>query len=169
MRAVRSLWWREIVRFLRQPSRVVGALGQPIVFWLLLGGGLACVRQRPRARAPRPSAGSGCRVRCDQLVEGRDRLAHLSRQEEARLEGRGAGIELVLAGKVADFLPRPVVLVALCVGENGDAAGLAAIGPTDVDLALECRAGDGLWQPLIPGERHAAHDGNIGICHRHRS
>jgi len=41
MRAVRSLWWREIVRFLRQPSRVVGALGQPIVFWLLLGGGLA--------------------------------------------------------------------------------------------------------------------------------
>ena len=35
MRAVRSLWWREIIRFLRQPSRVVGALGQPIVFWLL--------------------------------------------------------------------------------------------------------------------------------------
>src|SRR6185436_16414621 len=41
MRAVRSLWWREIVRFVRQPSRVIGALGQPIVFWLLLGGGLA--------------------------------------------------------------------------------------------------------------------------------
>jgi ABC-2 type transport system permease protein len=41
MRAVRSLWWREIVRFLRQPSRVVGALAQPIVFWLLLGSGLA--------------------------------------------------------------------------------------------------------------------------------
>jgi ABC-2 type transport system permease protein len=41
VRAVRSLWWREVVRFLRQPSRVVGALGQPVVFWLLLGGGLA--------------------------------------------------------------------------------------------------------------------------------
>jgi ABC-2 type transport system permease protein len=40
MRAVRSLWWREIVRFLRQPSRVVGALAQPVVFWLLLGEGL---------------------------------------------------------------------------------------------------------------------------------
>jgi len=36
-----TLWRREIVRFVRQPSRVVGALGQPLVFWLLLGGGLA--------------------------------------------------------------------------------------------------------------------------------
>lgn len=35
-----ALWWREIVRFLRQRSRVTGALAQPVVFWLLLGGGL---------------------------------------------------------------------------------------------------------------------------------
>jgi ABC-2 type transport system permease protein len=35
-----SLWWREMVRFLRQPNRVFGALGQPLVFWLLLGSGL---------------------------------------------------------------------------------------------------------------------------------
>jgi ABC-2 type transport system permease protein len=35
-----SLWRREIVRFLRQRSRVTGALAQPIVFWLLVGGGL---------------------------------------------------------------------------------------------------------------------------------
>jgi ABC-2 type transport system permease protein len=41
MRAVRMLWWREIVRFLRQRSRVVGAFVQPLVFWLLLGGGLS--------------------------------------------------------------------------------------------------------------------------------
>lgn len=34
-----SLWWREIVRFVRQRSRVTGALAQPLVFWLLLGGG----------------------------------------------------------------------------------------------------------------------------------
>ena len=54
MRAVRSLWWREIVRFLRQPSRVVGALGQPIVFWLLLGGGLA-----PSFRPPGASGDTG--------------------------------------------------------------------------------------------------------------
>ncbi|MCG8405797.1 MAG: ABC transporter permease [Phycisphaerales bacterium] len=35
-----TLWRREIVRFLRQRSRVIGALGTPLVFWLLIGGGL---------------------------------------------------------------------------------------------------------------------------------
>jgi len=35
-----SLWRREIVRFLRQRSRVIGALGTPIVFWVLIGSGL---------------------------------------------------------------------------------------------------------------------------------
>jgi len=34
-----SLWQREIVRFLRQRSRVVGALGTPLIFWLLMGSG----------------------------------------------------------------------------------------------------------------------------------
>ena len=40
MRAVGSLWWREVIRFLRQRSRVTGAVAPPVVFWLLLGGGL---------------------------------------------------------------------------------------------------------------------------------
>lgn len=35
-----ALWRREILRFVRQRSRVVGAFAQPLVFWLLLGGGL---------------------------------------------------------------------------------------------------------------------------------
>jgi ABC-2 type transport system permease protein len=35
-----TLWTREIVRFYRQPSRLVGALGSPLLFWLLLGSGL---------------------------------------------------------------------------------------------------------------------------------
>lgn len=34
-----TLWLREIIRFLRQPHRVFGALGQPILFWLLMGMG----------------------------------------------------------------------------------------------------------------------------------
>ena len=37
---VYTLWRREMVRFVRQRSRVTGALLQPLVFWLLLGGGL---------------------------------------------------------------------------------------------------------------------------------
>jgi ABC-2 type transport system permease protein len=35
-----SLWTREIVRFYRQPSRIVGALGSPLLFWVLIGSGL---------------------------------------------------------------------------------------------------------------------------------
>lgn len=38
--AARSLAHREVVRFLRQPNRVIGALGQPLLFWLLFGAGL---------------------------------------------------------------------------------------------------------------------------------
>jgi ABC-2 type transport system permease protein len=38
--ATYTLWLREVVRFVRQRSRIVGALGSPIVFWLLLGSGL---------------------------------------------------------------------------------------------------------------------------------
>jgi ABC-2 type transport system permease protein len=34
-----TLWWRDIVRFYRQPSRVIGALGTPLVLWLLIGSG----------------------------------------------------------------------------------------------------------------------------------
>jgi ABC-2 type transport system permease protein len=37
---ISTLCWREIVRFVRQRSRVSGAFAQPLVFWLLLGGGL---------------------------------------------------------------------------------------------------------------------------------
>ena len=35
-----TLWTREVVRFYRQPSRIVGALGSPLLFWLLIGSGL---------------------------------------------------------------------------------------------------------------------------------
>src|SRR3954466_14868072 len=35
-----SLAQRELVRFVRQPNRVIGALATPIVFWLLIGAGM---------------------------------------------------------------------------------------------------------------------------------
>src|ERR1700686_5473175 len=34
-----TLWWREIVRFYRQPTRVVGVLASPLVFWLVICSG----------------------------------------------------------------------------------------------------------------------------------
>jgi ABC-2 type transport system permease protein len=39
--AVLTLWWRELVRFFRQPSRVAGAAASPLVFWILIGSGLS--------------------------------------------------------------------------------------------------------------------------------
>jgi ABC-2 type transport system permease protein len=34
-----TLWWREIVRFYRQRTRVVGVIASPILFWLVIGSG----------------------------------------------------------------------------------------------------------------------------------
>ena len=38
---VRVLLARDVVRFFRQPSRIVGALAQPILFWFVIGAGFA--------------------------------------------------------------------------------------------------------------------------------
>src|SRR2546425_3582806 len=48
--ALRALLWREVIRFLRERNRVLGALVQPIMFWALFGSGL-------RASSPPPVAG----------------------------------------------------------------------------------------------------------------
>jgi daunorubicin resistance ABC transporter membrane protein len=40
---------RDLVRFFRQPSRLVGALGQPVIFWLVIGGGLSGTFRLPGA------------------------------------------------------------------------------------------------------------------------
>lgn len=37
--AAAALAVREFVRFIRQPNRVVGAIGQPVLFWLFFGAG----------------------------------------------------------------------------------------------------------------------------------
>lgn len=47
--AVMTLWKREIVRFLRQRSRVMSALSTPLVFWLLLGSGFRASFRPPGA------------------------------------------------------------------------------------------------------------------------
>ena len=47
-----TLWRREFVRFIRQRSRVVGALGSPIVFWALIGLGLGNSFSPPGSKMP---------------------------------------------------------------------------------------------------------------------
>jgi ABC-2 type transport system permease protein len=34
-----TLWWREVVRFYRQPARVVGVIASPLIFWVVIGAG----------------------------------------------------------------------------------------------------------------------------------
>jgi len=51
--AVCTLWQRELVRFYRQPSRVIGALAPPVLFWLLIGAGLG-----PSFHAPGAAPGT---------------------------------------------------------------------------------------------------------------
>ncbi len=43
------LWRRDVIRFLRQPSRLLGALGQPILFWAIIGSGMAATFRMPGA------------------------------------------------------------------------------------------------------------------------
>jgi len=43
---------RDLVRFFRQPSRLVGALGQPVIFWLVIGGGFAGTFRIPGSDVP---------------------------------------------------------------------------------------------------------------------
>jgi ABC-2 type transport system permease protein len=35
-----SLWHRELIRFLRQPSRIVGLFAAPLLFWFFIGSGM---------------------------------------------------------------------------------------------------------------------------------
>jgi len=44
-----TLWWREVVRFYRDRSRVIGSIAPPLIFWLLIGFGLGGSFQSPGA------------------------------------------------------------------------------------------------------------------------
>jgi ABC-2 type transport system permease protein len=45
-----TLWWREIVRFYRQRSRVVGVIASPLLFWLVIGSGFGTSFRSGNAR-----------------------------------------------------------------------------------------------------------------------
>jgi len=47
--AVWTLCQRELVRFFRQKNRVIGAVGQPVLFWLLFGSGFGSSFRMPNA------------------------------------------------------------------------------------------------------------------------
>ena len=40
IRVIHALAFRELIRFFRQPQRVIGTVAQPLLFWLFLGAGM---------------------------------------------------------------------------------------------------------------------------------
>ncbi|MEK6643430.1 MAG: ABC transporter permease [Planctomycetota bacterium] len=44
-----TLWRREMVRFVRQRSRLIGAFGTPLVFWVIMGNGIGRSLKLPGA------------------------------------------------------------------------------------------------------------------------
>jgi ABC-2 type transport system permease protein len=46
-----SLCQREVIRFFRQKSRIIGAFGTPLLFWILIGSGLGNSFQMPGGNA----------------------------------------------------------------------------------------------------------------------
>ena len=57
--AVGALWKRETLKFLRDRSRVIGALAQPLGFWLLLGLGFQGTFRLPTEAAAQAGADVG--------------------------------------------------------------------------------------------------------------
>ena len=49
--AAASLWQRELRRFVRQPSRVAGAVAMPLLLWVLIGSGLSSSFRLPGSAA----------------------------------------------------------------------------------------------------------------------
>jgi ABC-2 type transport system permease protein len=49
--AAASLWHREVIRFLRQPSRIAGLIAAPLLFWFFIGSGLGSSFRPPATDA----------------------------------------------------------------------------------------------------------------------
>ena len=47
LNTVEVLWRRDVKRFTRQPARIASAIGQPLIFWFVLGAGLGATFSIP--------------------------------------------------------------------------------------------------------------------------
>lgn len=108
--AARALAQREWLRFFRQRSRVLGAVGQPLVFWLLFGAGLGPTFRLPVEVPPEPTALESVSA---------DRIARDGTTLEAGASAAGAGEPSVSGALPAGlsyreyFFPGTLVLIVL--------------------------------------------------------
>jgi ABC-2 type transport system permease protein len=125
---VTTLAWREVLRFVRQRSRLIGALGQPLLFWVLLGAGF-----RASFRPPGSPAGASY---VEYVFPGILALVLLFTAIFATfsvVEDRQTGF---LQGVLVAPVPRSAIVFGQALG-----ATILAVGQALVFLALAPAAG----------------------------
>ena len=46
---IQVLWMRDLLHFVRRPARLIVAFLQPILFWIIIGGGFSSTFRLPEA------------------------------------------------------------------------------------------------------------------------
>jgi ABC-2 type transport system permease protein len=128
-----TLAWREVIRFCRQRSRIIGAFGQPLLFWVLLGAGF-----RASFRPPGLPAGTGYLEYAYPGILGLVLLFTAIFATFSVVEDRREGF---LQGVLVAPVPRSALVLGQAVG-----ATLLAVGQGTLILALAPAAG----VPLTP-------------------
>jgi len=129
--AVWTLSRRELVRFFRQPSRVAGAAGSPLLFWILIGSGFSGSFRMPGA----PGIGAGLSFR-EYFFPGTIALALLF----AAIFSTISVIEDRREGFLQGVLVAPVPRAAIVAGKVLGGAAIAWLQAA-VFLALAPAAG----------------------------
>lgn len=139
--AALSLAWRELRRFLRQRTRIVGALGQPLIFWILFGAGLGGTFRMPGGTDGASYAAyflPGVAVMILLFTAIFSTISIIEDRREGFLQGvlvspipRGS---LVL-GKVLGGCILAVVQALLFIGIAPLLAGVGVVAPMSLDLS----------------------------------
>ena len=139
-----SLAQRELVRFLRQRTRVIGALGQPLIFWILFGAGLAGSFRGPGGVTYQEYFFAGVAVIIVLFTAIFSTISIIEDRREGFLQG-------VLAAPV----PRLSIVLGKLVGGTILAVGQACLflwlGPLLAWVGLSPEISTGLtWSNLLP-------------------
>ena len=140
--AAGSLALRELRRFFRQRTRIVGALGQPILFWILFGAGLGGTFRMPGAAASTGYAGyflPGVAVMILLFTAIFSTISIIEDRREGFLQAVLVSpiprFSLVL-GKVLGGTLLAVLQALIFIGLAPVLAGLGAVSPVSLDLPL---------------------------------
>jgi len=141
---VYTLAERELVRFLRQRTRIIGALGQPLIFWMLFGAGLQGSFQGPGGVSYQEYFFAGVAVMIVLFTAIFSTISVIEDRREGFLQG-------VLVAPVSRL---SIVLGKLCGGTIlavGQTLIFLLVGPLIAWIGLAPEIHTGLtWSNLVP-------------------